>query len=128
MTSPTTIAGDARHALHRSGLPVGLLGAAGTARARVALRRPARLARRDDRAARGRGHPRRRLGRGRIRGATRRVSRPLRDAVRAQPEGPRGWYLTGMPFVRRFTITRSGERMGHLAGASPGELHDAAPT
>src|SRR4051794_32914455 len=42
---------DPRDALHGSRVPVGLLGKPGAARARVALRRPARLAARHDRAA-----------------------------------------------------------------------------
>ncbi len=44
---------DRGHPLHRRRLPVGVLGEPGAARARVALSRPALLAARDDRAARG---------------------------------------------------------------------------
>ena len=110
-----------------AGCPWGYSANPALSRARVALRRPDRVAARRDRAARrgeradagavrpGRGH------------ATDRLPKPLRNAVLAAAEGARGLDRARLPGRRRRPAALSRQRVSRHAGAAARELHDHAP-
>lgn len=108
-------------------MPLGLLGEPSAPRTRVALRRPARLACRDDRPARGCERPRRaRVQPSSVGPRARDVPAPLRDAVPAGAEGASRGHRSWMPCRGRRAPPCSGERVACPPSAPARELHDAA--
>ena len=111
---------------HRSGLPLGVLGDPRPAGARVALRRPARLAARGDRPDRARQPVRgARLHAAALGARPGSVPRPVRHAVRRDPEGADGGDLAGLPADRGGADRRARLRVAGAARAPAGELQHA---